>query len=91
MMYAIYIMHRTQLYLDDDLYATLKVKARTDGTSISELMRTAARDRYLNGHEQRIADMESVIGLWKDRTDLPDTETYIRNLRRGDSRRKRLA
>jgi hypothetical protein len=23
------------------------------------------------------------VGLWKDRTDLPDTETYFRNLRKG--------
>jgi hypothetical protein len=29
----------------------------------------------------------SVIGMWKDRTDLPDTETYVRSLRKG----KRLA
>jgi len=87
----LYIMHRTQLYLDDDLWTTLQAKARQDNTSISELVRTAARDRYVTSHEQRVADMESVIGLWKDRTDLPDTENYIRNLRRGDRRRKMLA
>jgi len=34
--------------------------------------------------EERRADMMAVVGLWKDRTDLPDTETYIRNLRDGD-------
>jgi len=28
--------------------------------------------------------MLSVIGLWKDRTDLPDTETYVRSLRDDD-------
>ncbi|MGD0627872.1 MAG: hypothetical protein ABR987_00880 [Terracidiphilus sp.] len=27
--------------------------------------------------------MMGIVGLWKDRTDLPDTETYIRNLRSG--------
>jgi hypothetical protein len=26
----------------------------------------------------------AVIGLWKDRTDLPETEDYIRELRSGD-------
>jgi hypothetical protein len=31
----------------------------------------------------------SVIGIWKDRTDLPDTETYLRDLRKG-SRLARL-
>jgi hypothetical protein len=25
----------------------------------------------------------SVVGVWKDRTDLPDTETYLRKLRKG--------
>jgi hypothetical protein len=38
--------------------------------------------------ERRIA-MEGIIGLWKDRTDLPDTETYIRNCR-GGNRLERL-
>jgi len=31
--------------------------------------------------EERRAAMMAIVGLWKDRTDLPDTETYIRNLR----------
>ena len=80
----LYIMHRTQLYLDDDLWTTLQIRARHEGTSISELVRIAARDRYMNSREQRIADMESVVGLWKDRNDLPDAETYVRNLRTDD-------
>jgi hypothetical protein len=33
--------------------------------------------------EERRAAMLGIVGLWKDRTDLPDTETYIRNLRKG--------
>ena len=33
--------------------------------------------------EVRRAAMLGIVGLWKDRTDLPDTETYIRNLRKG--------
>jgi hypothetical protein len=33
--------------------------------------------------------MMAAVGLWKDRTDLPDTETYIRNLR-GGTRLQRL-
>ena len=85
----LYIMHRTQLYLEDDLWTTLQIRARRDGTSISELVRIAARDRYMNSREQRIADMESVVGLWKDRNDLPDTEIYVRNLR-ADDRMDRL-
>jgi hypothetical protein len=33
--------------------------------------------------EERRASMMAIVGLWKDRTDLPDTETYVRNLRKG--------
>jgi hypothetical protein len=33
--------------------------------------------------EERRAAMAAIVGLWKDRTDLPETEAYIRNLRKG--------
>jgi hypothetical protein len=32
--------------------------------------------------EERKAAMMGIGGLWNDRTDLPDTETYVRNLRK---------
>jgi metal-responsive CopG/Arc/MetJ family transcriptional regulator len=85
----LYIMHRTQLYLEDDLWATLKARAKREKTSISELVRKAARERYAVDHEERKAAMLSIVGLWADRTDPPDTETYIRNLR-DDNRLERL-
>jgi hypothetical protein len=85
----LYIMRRTQLYLDDDLWNALHAQASLAGTSVSELVRTAARERYMRNHEERRAAMMGIVGLWKDRTDLPDTETYIRNLR-DDDRLERL-
>jgi hypothetical protein len=27
--------------------------------------------------------MQALVGIWKDRTDLPSTETYVRRLRKG--------
>ncbi|HKF49195.1 MAG TPA: CopG family transcriptional regulator [Terracidiphilus sp.] len=74
-------MKRTQLYLDDDLWQALHAKAALDGTSISELVRVAARDRYLGNLEKRREAMMGIVGLWKDRTDLEDTETMVRRLR----------
>ncbi|MGA2851857.1 MAG: CopG family transcriptional regulator [Terracidiphilus sp.] len=82
-------MKRTQLYLDDDLWAALHAKALREKTTISELVRKAARERYIYTPEQRRADMMAAVGIWKDRTDLPDTEAYIRNLR-DDDRMERL-
>jgi hypothetical protein len=34
--------------------------------------------------------MEAVVGLWADREDLPETDKYVRQLRRG-TRQRRLS
>ena len=83
-------MKRTQLYLDEDIWKVLQIRSRLSGTSISELVRQAIREKYGVSAEKRRQAMESWVGAWKDRTDLPDTETYIRQLRKGDRRWKRL-
>ena len=85
----LYIMKRTQLYLDDDLWNALHDQALLGGTSISELVRIAARERYIGNPDERQTALMGIVGLWKDRLDLPDTETYIRNLR-DDDRLERL-
>jgi hypothetical protein len=83
-------MHRTQLYLDDDLWTTLRMRARKQGTTISDLVRQAVRDRYLGNLEERRKAMFAFVGIRKDRKDLPgSTEEYVRNLRR-DTRLERL-
>ena len=60
-----------------------------EGATISELVRVAVRERYLGNQEARRAAMMNLVGLWKDREDLGDTETFIRNLR-DDDRLERL-
>ena len=82
-------MRRTQLYLDDDLWTVLQVRSRQQKTTVSELVRQAVRERYLDKAAERHKAMTDFIGIWKDRTDLPDTETYIRELRK-DRRSNRL-
>jgi hypothetical protein len=78
----IYIMRRTQLYLDDSLWEALHARARSRKTTISELVREAARERYLNkGDEQRKA-MQEFVGSRKRPSETPDSVQYIRNLRR---------
>jgi plasmid stability protein len=78
-----YIMKRTQLYLDDDLWNALHVRARSQGTSVSELVRQAARERYLGDLDERRNAMLAVVGIWKDRPEFSDPEKYLRRLRRG--------
>jgi hypothetical protein len=83
-------MRRTQLYLDNDIWKALHVRARQQRISISELVRQAVRDRYGSSPANRRQAMAALVGMWKDRDDLPDTTTYVRRLRKG-KRLKRIA
>jgi len=76
-------MKRTQLYLNEDIWKALHIRARQLRTSISELVRQAVREKYGNSPAARTQAMQAVVGLWKDRSDLPDTEAYVRRLRKG--------
>jgi hypothetical protein len=74
-------VRRTQLYLEDDLWQALQLRARQSGTTMSELARKALREAYI-GSDRKSA-MAGVVGLWKDRDDIGDPAEYIRKLRRG--------
>jgi hypothetical protein len=76
-------MKRTQLYLDDDLWSALHARARSQGTSISDLVRQAARERYLGKLEGRREAMQAFVGIRKGRAKSSDPTEYVRGLRRG--------
>ena len=82
-------MKRTQLYLEDDLWAALHVRSRQSGLSISELVRQAIRDRYFDSQIKRREAMQGVVGIRRDRPDVEDTDSYVRRLRKG-TRLKRI-
>jgi len=82
-------VRRTQVYLDDDLWKYLHAQAEVKDTTVSDVVRSTLREKYDQDRERRREAFEAVIGLWADRTDLPDTEEYIRKLRKS-TRPKRL-
>jgi hypothetical protein len=83
-------MKRTQLYIDEEMARTLETLSRQKGTTISELVRTSLRERYLPGKDlDRVALAQGLTGIWKNREDLKDTNRIVRKLR-GGLRRKRL-
>ena len=82
-------MRRTQLYLEDDLWQALQLRARQSGATMSALVRKAIRDVYIGAATDRKAAMAGIIGLWKDRDDIGPIGKYIRQLRKG-SRRKQM-
>lgn len=81
-------MRRTQLYLKDDMWQVLHDRAASSGTTISELVRQAVQERYMVKPGRKEA-MMNIVGMWSDRTDMEDTETYIRKLRT-DNRFERI-
>jgi hypothetical protein len=83
-------MKRTQLYLHEDIWKALHIRSRQQRTTISELVRQAVRDKYGSSPANRRQAMQAIVGLWKNRKDLPDSETYVRRLRKGN-RLRRLA
>jgi len=80
----IYIVRRTQLYLDDHLWNALHTQARSRKTSVSELVREAMRERYLGKRDEQAKAMQEFVGIRKNRSDSVDAVQYIRSLRRGD-------
>jgi hypothetical protein len=83
-------MIRTQLYLNEDIWKLLHIRSRQQGTSISELVRQAVRDKYGSSPARRRQAMQALVGMWKDRKDLPDSTAYVRRLRKG-KRLRRIA
>ncbi len=82
-------MRRTQLFLDDQLWVALHARARSEKTTISELVRQAARERYLRQQDARIGAMQNFVGIRKTRAKAADSSEEVRALRRG-SRLDRL-
>jgi hypothetical protein len=57
---------------------------------VSDLARIALREKYSDPAAIRRNAMEAVIGIWKDRADIPPAEQYVRQMRKGSRRRKML-
>jgi hypothetical protein len=80
-------MIRTQLSLDDELHRRLRELADRQGRTVSDLVREAVARAYGTVEaDGRLATLEGVSGLWRDRDDLSATARYVRHLRR-DTRR----
>ena len=76
--------------MNEDIWKALHIRARQRKTSISELVRQAVREKYGQSAVDRREAMQALVGIWKDREDLPDSEQYVRRLRKG-KRLRRIA
>jgi|YNPMSStandDraft_1061717.scaffolds.fasta_scaffold00234_14 predicted DNA-binding protein len=78
------MVKRTQIYLDDQLWAELHALAARTGATVSELLRRAAREKYLAAAPDRVQAFRNSVGLWKNRADIASGASHVRSLRRGE-------
>lgn len=73
-------MHRTQIYLQNDLYERIKTRSRNVGVSVSELIR---RSLEKDIQQDPVADAKAFFERLKPLESFADTEpeTYVRKLR----------
>ncbi len=73
-------MHRTQIYLQDPLYDSLKIRSRSIGVSISELIR---RTLEKDIQKDPVADARAYFARLKPLESFADvdSEDYVRAIR----------
>ena len=89
-MYALYIMRRTQIYLDEDQDRRLAERARATGRTKSDLIRQAVDrllDEPLSGEEELARFRAAADAAFGIAPSLEDGATYVRKLRDIDRRR----
>lgn len=62
----------------------LHARARSERTTISELVRVAVRERYFGKQDQRAKAMQEFVGSRKRTADTADAVEIVRSLRRGE-------
>jgi len=75
-----YIMKRTQIYIDDEMFSFLEKESKLKNKSISELIRESIRGNYIYNSNVMVKRLNDVFGQWSDR--LVDVNTYIRDMRK---------
>lgn len=91
-MYTLYIVKRTQIYLEESQDARLAQRARATGTTKSDLIREAV-DAYLRGPEDQGARLSAFRAAVRAAAGsvrrLPKGRRYVEELRRQDAGRQR--
>lgn len=73
-------MKRTQIYLDEKIYSSLKKESKIKGLSISEIIRESIQNRLNRKIQKILKTTDDICGIWKDRK--LDVDKYIRNVRK---------
>ena len=84
-----YKMKTVEIELSDQQFNTLKNLSIEHNRSISEILNIAV-DQLFSVNEEyntNLAKMRMAKGIWSDRDDIHDTDEYVREIRKGTSKR----
>lgn len=76
----IYIMKRTQIYIDEEMYAILEKESRMKNVCVSEVIRETIQERLNKNTDGILKAVKEISGLWRKRR--INVEKYIRRLNR---------
>lgn len=65
------------------MWSALHTRARSQKTTVSELVREAVRERYLSPRDEKMKAMQEFVGVRKDGPRAIDAVESVRLLRRG--------
>ena len=81
-------MVRTQLFLSEAIHTRLRLLAKKQGRTVSDLAREALERVYGNPTtDERERTLRAIEGLWQGRSELGSTNAYVRSLRKSTRRR----
>ena len=76
-------MIRIHVLLDEETRSSLRMLARAQGRTISDLVREAIRKTFaMPSADERERTLQAIEGLWRDRTDIKHEAAYVRSFRR---------
>jgi hypothetical protein len=77
-------MRTEQVQLEDWVWAALHSAAARRGVEISDLIRSAIEEKYLQTARERVEAFRAWQAPWRDRADIGDSTEYVRQLREDD-------
>ena len=82
-------MKMVEIELSDQQFDTLKNLSIEHNRSISEMLNIAVDQLFSvnEEHKTNLAKMRMAKGIWSDRDDIHDTDEYVREIRKGTSKR----
>ena len=82
-------MKTLEIELSDQQFDTLKNLSIEHNRSISEILNIAVDQLFSvnKEHNTNLAKMQIAKGIWSDRKDIGETDGYVREIRKGTSKR----